>query len=145
MHSHSFKEWVAATRYWSFPVSAMPVIVTFAYLFSRNQLPVEWRSLAIFMMSVCGVVILHAAGNLLSDWADYCSGVDNENAYAVPNLVFGRFEPKEYAQDEHHPVRAGVLDRDRRRFAQQSDNPADRRNRRRPDPPVFLPEVPRPG
>ena len=95
-YRHSFKEWVAATRYWSFPVSAMPVIVTFAYLFSRNQLPVEWRSLAIFLMSVFGVVFLHAAGNLLSDWADYRSGVDNENAYAVPNLVFGRFEPKEY-------------------------------------------------
>lgn len=93
---HSFKEWVAATRYWSFPVSAMPVVVTFAYLFSRNQLPVEWRSLAVFLLSVAGVVILHAAGNLLSDWADYRSGVDNENAFAVPNLVFGKFEPKEY-------------------------------------------------
>lgn len=96
MRRHSLKEWVAATRYWSFPVSAMPVIATFAYLFSRDLLPVEWRSLAVFLLSVLGVVILHAAGNLLSDWADYRSGVDNEDAYAVPNLVFKRFEPKEY-------------------------------------------------
>lgn len=96
MQRHSFKEWVAATRYWSFPVSAMPVIVTFAYLLSRNLLPVEWRSLVLFLLSVLGVIILHAAGNLLSDWADYRSGVDNEDAFAVPNLVFGQFRPAEY-------------------------------------------------
>lgn len=96
MQRHSFKEWVVATRYWSFPVSAMPVVASFAYLFSRDQLPIEWNSLALFLMSVLGVILLHAAGNLLSDWADYRSGVDNENAYAVPNLVFGRFEAKEY-------------------------------------------------
>ena len=96
MQRHSFKEWVAATRYWSFPVSAMPVIVTFAYLLCRNLLPVEWRSLVLFLLSVLGVIILHAAGNLLSDWADYRSGVDNENAFAVPNLVFGQFQPAEY-------------------------------------------------
>ena len=74
----------------------MPVIVTFAYLLSRNLLPVEWRSLVLFLLSVLGVIILHAAGNLLSDWADYRSGVDNENAFAVPNLVFGQFRPAEY-------------------------------------------------
>ena len=96
MQRHSFKEWVAATRYWSFPVSAMPVIVTFAYLLSRNLLPIEWRSLVLFLLSVLGVIILHAAGNLLSDWADYRSGVDNEDAFAVPNLVFGQFRPAEY-------------------------------------------------
>lgn len=96
MQRYSFKEWVAATRYWSFPVSAMPVIVTFAYLLSRNLLPVEWRSLVLFLLSVLGVIILHAAGNLLSDWADYRSGVDNEDAFAVPNLVFGQFRPAEY-------------------------------------------------
>ena len=96
MQRHSFKEWVAATRYWSFPVSAMPVIVTFAYLLSRNLLPVEWRSFVLFLLSVLGVIILHAAGNLLSDWADYRSGVDNEDAFAVPNLVFGQFRPAEY-------------------------------------------------
>lgn len=38
MPRHSFKEWVAATRYWSFPVSSMPVIATYTYLFSRQQM-----------------------------------------------------------------------------------------------------------
>lgn len=96
MTKHSFKEWVAATRYWSFPVSSMPVIATFAYLFSKGILPLEWRSLLVFLLSVLGVIVLHSAGNLLSDWADYRSGVDNEQAYAVPNLVFGHFQPVEY-------------------------------------------------
>ena len=96
MKKHSLKEWVAATRYWSFPVSSMPVIATFAYLFSEGMLPLEWRSLLVFVLSVLGVIVLHSAGNLLSDWADYRSGVDSEQAYAVPNLVFGHFQPVEY-------------------------------------------------
>ena len=96
MSKHNLKEWVAATRYWSFPVSSMPVIATFAYLFSKGMLPIEWRSLLVFLLSVLGVIVLHSAGNLLSDWADYRSGVDNEQAYAVPNLVFGHFQPVEY-------------------------------------------------
>ena len=96
MTKHNLKEWVAATRYWSFPVSSMPVIATFAYLFSKGMLPLEWRSLLVFLLSVLGVIVLHSAGNLLSDWADYRSGVDSEQAYAVPNLVFGHFQPMEY-------------------------------------------------
>ena len=96
MKKHSLKEWVAATRYWSFPASSMPVIATFAYLFSEGMLPLEWRSLLVFVLSVLGVIVLHSAGNLLSDWADYRSGVDSEQAYAVPNLVFGHFQPVEY-------------------------------------------------
>ena len=33
MSRHSFKEWIIAVRPWSFPASAMPIIVTLAYLF----------------------------------------------------------------------------------------------------------------
>lgn len=96
MGKHSFKEWFAATRFWSFPVSTMPVIVSFAYLFGRGQVPSGAIPWVILVLSLLGVVLLHSAGNLLSDWFDYRSGVDNENAYAVPNLVFGKFQPKEY-------------------------------------------------
>ena len=93
---HSFKEWFAVTRYWSFPVSTMPVIVTFAWLFSRGEIPCEFKPYLILILSLLGVMLLHAAGNVLSDYFDYKSGVDNENAFAVPNLVFKKFEPKEY-------------------------------------------------
>lgn len=96
MKKHSFKEWFAAIRYWSFPVSTMPVVVTFAYLFANRQVPSGALPWVVFVLSLVGVVILHSAGNLLSDWFDYRTGVDNKDAYAVPNLVFGKFQPKEY-------------------------------------------------
>lgn len=93
---HSIKEWFIVTRYWSFAVSTMPVIVTFAYLFSKGLVPAEVKSYVIFALCLLGVVLLHAAGNVLSDWYDFRTGVDNENAFAVPNLVFKHFEPREY-------------------------------------------------
>ena len=74
----------------------MPVVATFAYLFSTRTMPRDGHSLAVFLLSLVGVITLHAAGNLLSDWADYRSGVDNEHAFAIPNLVFGHFQPAEY-------------------------------------------------
>ena len=92
----SFKEWFAVTRYWSFPVSTMPVIVTFAWLFSRGEIPCEFKPYLVLILSLLGVMLLHAAGNVMSDYFDYKTGVDNENAFAVPNLVFKKFESKEY-------------------------------------------------
>lgn len=41
MKKHSFKEWLVATRPWSFPASAMPVVVTLAYLYWLEQ-DMEW-------------------------------------------------------------------------------------------------------
>ena len=96
MRKHSFKEWFAATRYWSFVVSTMPVLATAAWLFSRHALTGGWRSVLILVLCLLGVVVLHAAGNVMSDYYDYKTGVDNENAFAVPNLVFHQFEPKSY-------------------------------------------------
>ena len=96
MGKHLLKEWVAATRYWSFPVSTMPLVVSFAYLFAKGLVPPGPLPWVILVLALLGVVLLHAAGNLLSDWYDYRSGVDNKDAFAVPNLVFGQFQPKEY-------------------------------------------------
>lgn len=96
MKKHTLKEWVATTRYWSFPVSTMPLVVTFSYLFARGMVPCGGLSWVILVLSLLGVVLLHSAGNLLSDWYDYRSGVDSKEAFAVPNLVFGKFQPKEY-------------------------------------------------
>jgi len=93
---HTLKEWFGATRYWSFPVSAMPVLATGAYLFQRGILPAGGRTVLFLLLCLCGVVILHSAGNVLSDWFDYRKGVDNEKAYAVDNLVMHRFEPEEF-------------------------------------------------
>lgn len=93
---HTSKEWLAATRFWSFPVSVMPVAVTIAYLCSKHL--IQWNLSAAICALLClvGIVIIHASGNLLSDFFDFKSGVDNEKAFAVPNLVFHKFEPSEY-------------------------------------------------
>lgn len=96
MKKHTIKDWFIVTRYWSFPVSTMPVLATFAYLFSERLLPGGVKPYLVFLLCLLSVVLLHAAGNVLSDWFDYKRGVDNENAFAVPNLVFHHFEPKEY-------------------------------------------------
>lgn len=91
---HTVKEWFGATRFWSFPVSAMPVIAAVAFLVWKGC-NVNWLCA---VLALLGNVLFHAAGNLLSDYYDYKKGVDNEEAYAVPNLVFHHFEPKEYVR-----------------------------------------------
>ena len=62
MMKHTLKEWVAVTRYWSFPVSAMPVAVCFAYLFSRGLVPDGTMPWFCLLLSLLGIVVLHAAG-----------------------------------------------------------------------------------
>lgn len=89
---HTFKDWLVTTRFWSFPVSAMPVIVTTAFLLWKGY-DIRW---ACAVLALVGNVIFHAAGNLLSDWWDYRKGIDNEKAYAIEQLVFKQFTPKEY-------------------------------------------------
>ena len=70
----------------------MPVVAASVYLAWKGY-DVKWVCAA---LALVGNVIFHAAGNLLSDWWDYRKGVDNEEAYAIPNLVFHHFEPREY-------------------------------------------------
>lgn len=89
---HTPKEWFVATRFWSFPVSAMPVIVATVFLLWKGY-DIRWICA---LLALVGNVMFHAAGNLLSDWWDYRKGVDNEKAYAIPQLVFHQFEPSEY-------------------------------------------------
>lgn len=89
---HSIKDWFIVTRPWSFPVSAMPVIATTAFLLWKGY-DIRWGCA---LLALVGNVMFHFAGNVLSDWWDYRKGVDSEKAYAIPQLVFHQFEPKEY-------------------------------------------------
>lgn len=101
---HSVKDWVGTTRYWSFPVSAMPVVATVAFL-AWKCIDIDWLCAA---LALVGNVVFHAAGNLLSDERDFRKGVDNERAYAVPNLVFHHFEPSEYVRFAAYLFGVGV-------------------------------------
>ena len=85
---HSFKEWVLATRPWSFPASAMPVLVTLAYL-NWCGYAIDWIA---GVWALLNIVIFHAAGNTWSDYFDYKKGVDREDAIGGMSIVSGQFQ-----------------------------------------------------
>ena len=91
MAKHSLKEWYLATRPWSFPASAMPVASTIAYLFwvSKTLPEAPQINLLYGLLALVGIIVFHAAGNVLSDHNDFRKGVDTpENAMMLP-LVNG--------------------------------------------------------
>lgn len=91
MKKHSFKDWMIAVRHWSFPASAMPVVVTLAYLFWMKE-DVNWVN---GVWALLNIVIFHAAGNTWSDYYDYKRGVDAKDTFGAKTLTDGMFTPKE--------------------------------------------------
>ena len=88
---HSFKDWVLATRPWSFPASAMPVMVTSVWMYVTGR-PMNWW---LAVAAVVNIVLVHAAGNVWSDYHDFKRGVDREDTYGVKILTSGQFTPAE--------------------------------------------------
>ena len=80
-----------AVRPWSIPASAMPIIVTLAFLF--------WKEadikLGYGLWALVGMILFHLAGNVWSDWFDFKKKVDAEDTYGAKTLTTGMFEPKE--------------------------------------------------
>ena len=89
---HSFKDWVVATRPWSFPASAMPVLVTIAWCWAQGTAFNGWLAL----WALVNIIFVHAAGNVWSDIADYRRGVDAKDTFGVQLLVNGDFTPQEF-------------------------------------------------
>ncbi len=93
---HSVKNWFLTTRPWSFPASAIPVLVTFAYvtwLCNMCNCSVDWVN---GILAVIGIVLFHASGNMLSDINDYKKGVDAQHNSDMRPLVNGEFTTREY-------------------------------------------------
>lgn len=88
---HSLKEWIIATRPWSFPASVIPVVVTLSYLYWQDYDINLWLGL----WAILNIVIFQAAGNTWSDCFDYKQGVDTPDTYGVKTLTSGQFTPKE--------------------------------------------------
>lgn len=91
MKGHTIKEWVLATRPWSFPASTMPVLVTMMFLWSKG-IEVNW---VLGFMALVNIVLVHAAGNVWSDYHDYKRGVDAPDTYGVRILTDKQFTPKD--------------------------------------------------
>ena len=88
---HSFKAWLFATRPWSFPASAMPVLVTLAYL-NWVGYRIDWLA---GVWALLNIIVFHAAGNTWSDYFDYKKGVDREDAIGGMSIVSGEFKASE--------------------------------------------------
>jgi len=91
MSRHTFKEWFLATRPWSFPASAMPVVTTVAFL-SMTGRPVDWLMAA---GALVAIILFHAGGNTWSDYHDFLRGIDTPESTAVNTLTSGQFKPAE--------------------------------------------------
>ena len=87
----SFKAWLLATRPWSFPASAMPVLVTLAYL-NWVGYGIDWVA---GVWALLNIIVFHAAGNAWSDYFDYKKGVDREDAIGGMSIVSGKFKASE--------------------------------------------------
>ena len=86
----TFKTYVIAARPWSFSMSA--ISVTLGTLIAWQEGPVQWGWYAAVVL---GVVLCHAAGNMLNDFFDARHGVDQ------PDSATARYRP--------HPIISGLL------------------------------------
>ena len=80
-----------AVRPWSTPASAMPILVTLAYLFWKGA-EINWLY---GLWALIGMILFHYAGNVWSDWFDFRKKVDAEDTYGAKTLTTGMFQPKE--------------------------------------------------
>ncbi|MGM9763012.1 MAG: prenyltransferase [Candidatus Cryptobacteroides sp.] len=92
MRKHTFKEYLLAVRPWTFPASAMPVVVTVFYMV-WIQSPINWL---VALLALATMVLFQAAGNVWDDYFDFREHVDTKESYGVFTLTRGIFEPKEF-------------------------------------------------
>ena len=80
-----------AVRPWSFPASAMPVIVTTAFLFWKGY-EISW---GFAVWALLNIIVFHAAGNTWSDYFDFKKKVDADDTFGAKTLTTGMFQPAE--------------------------------------------------
>ena len=89
------KDWIIATRPWSFPASTMPALVTISYIyFLKNRIPADinwWYGILAFI----GACIFQAIGNLIGDYFDFKYGVDRKESFGSSRMLVDEiFSPK---------------------------------------------------
>ncbi|MDO4586321.1 MAG: prenyltransferase [Planctomycetia bacterium] len=84
------KNWLIATRPWSIPASAVPVIAAGGWLYATaHKLP--WELAFVVLLSA---VLFQLAGNLISDYFDFTRGVDTLETAGSRTLPDGIFRPR---------------------------------------------------
>lgn len=94
---HTFKDWFLLTRPWGYGISILPALLAIAYVFYQNSLVsmhVNWLFGIIVLITA---PIIHASGNVMSDYFDYKNQVDRPDDMLGINrmLIEKKFEPKE--------------------------------------------------
>lgn len=91
MKKHTLKEWIIAVRPWSFPASAMPIVVTLAYIYWTGT-QVDWL---LGLWALVGMVLFHCTGNVWSDYFDFKKKVDADDTFGAKTMTTGMFQPEE--------------------------------------------------
>ena len=87
------KDWIFATRPWSFAVSALPAFV--AMIYAIYIFPESSANWVLGVIAVIGAVVFHAGGNLISDYYDFIYGVDRDGKVGADTMTSGLFLPKQ--------------------------------------------------
>ena len=89
----TLKDWIFATRPWSFTVSGLPAFVAMMYaIYAFPECSANW---VLGVIAVIGAVVFHAGGNLISDYNDFKYGVDRDGIVGADTLTSGLFLPNQ--------------------------------------------------
>lgn len=88
--SLSPREWLKATRPWSFTAAAIPIV----FGSGLAALQGHWNT-SLFVLTLLGGIALQAATNLHNTYGDFVAGVDTpDSAHTCPQLVRGQTSPR---------------------------------------------------
>jgi 1,4-dihydroxy-2-naphthoate octaprenyltransferase len=90
------KNWVLVAHPWALPASVSPALVGLSYVFYLYKTgiisEVNW---GYGIVAFFGVILFHLAGNLISEYHDFVSGVDVKEKIGARRLIVeGLFKPK---------------------------------------------------
>ena len=93
------KDWILALRPWSFSTSAIPVLVTLAYIYyvgATEGLATPESDWVSGVLSLLMIMVLHAGGNVVSDYYDHVRRIDLPGGpNGVTWIYSGVFSPGE--------------------------------------------------
>lgn len=96
MTERTVKDWIIASRPWSFTASLIPVISISSYIFFQSRQfgwDCNWVNA---LLALPMLVFLQAAGNLIGDYYDHIKKVDLPGSLnQVRHIQSGKFTPKE--------------------------------------------------
>ena len=103
--------WIKVAHPWAIPASLSPALIGYSYVFylykTGEIAGVNWT---LGLLAVLGALIFHLAGNLISEYHDYVSGVDVQEKIGPERLIVkGLFKPKTVLYYGYLVLLAGIL------------------------------------